>query len=129
MVKYNALLIESGNFAWALISFSVFTIAIWVKAKNGLKHESSEALCALAWMTLGSGVNHSWFALSRHLAEDGDKWNALMFDWRWAMVQTTLLFYGWGAGSLLQSIVKFSNTVKVGLIAGAYVVAFTAGIF
>jgi hypothetical protein len=125
----SALLIESGNFAWALISFSAFAIAIWVRAKNGLKHESSEALCALAWMTLGSGVNHSWFAISRHLADDGARWHSLMFDWRWAMVQITAFLFSWGAVSLLQSITKFSNTVKIGLIASAYVVAFTAGVY
>jgi hypothetical protein len=125
----DSILIESGNFAWSIISFAVFTIALWVKYKNGLKHEASEALCALAWMTLGSGINHSWFAISRHLSPPDEKWHPVMLDWRWAMIHVTLFLYSWGAASLLQSIMKFSDTKKVGLILASYIIAFTAGFY
>jgi hypothetical protein len=129
MVKYNALLSESGNFQWGLLALVVFISTMYIKLKDGLHDDAAHLVDSLCYITASGAAYHLWFAYSRHSSTETGTHNLWMMEWRWLLIQVTAFLFSWGCASLLQSIMKFSDTRKIALIVASYIFAFTIGVY
>ena len=100
----KALIIESSNFLWLIVgAFAVWRVVVW-KLKNHLSRHNDEIIHAWVWIFGSAAVNHGWFALSRHLAPEGERWHLGMFEWRFALIVATSTAFAWGMLSFIRLI-------------------------
>ena len=124
---WSAKVIESSNFFWAGVS-----MYLWYRCsryKAFADKETGKALSGLQWMFMASALNHGWFAVSRHLKDEGSHWNAVMFEWRGFWVLMTALLFVYGSFAIVQHL-EGAKTSTLGMVAvGMAVLSFSAGFF
>ena len=125
----DSLLIEAGNWQWGFLALVVFVVSLYIKYRDGLRHDSEHLIDALCYITVSGAIYHLWFAYSRHSSGETGTHNLWMTEWRWVLIQVTAFLFSWGCASLLQSIMKFSDTRKIALIVSSYVFAFAMGYY
>ena len=84
---------------------------------------------AWGWIAGAIFVNAGWYALSRHLAEPGERWNATMFEWRWLMALSTSAAFAYGMLSFVRLIEDFSVTVQWSMFTILVATAFALGVY
>ena len=118
--------IESSNFMWALASLlGAFYTYKWRKG-GALSPENSEIVHAWTWIFSAAGLNHGWFAMSRHLG-GGDTWNDYMFEWRWLLVLVTSVMFCYGMVKFIKLIENFSVSRKISWIGVIAIASYTLG--
>ena len=121
----KALIIETSNFLWLTIAAcATWRVIIW-KTSNRLDDHEHRVVSAWIWVFVSAAGNHGWFALSRHLSPEGERWHPLLFEWRWAAVLITALGFGWGMAKFVQLIDGYTNLQMVGfgLLSTAFAIA------
>ena len=129
MASWQAISIESDNW-WAVVigMFAAWRVTVW-KYRGHLSEETRYMVCSFAWFFSGYALNHGWFALSRHLSSDGEKWNLAMYEWRWLAVNITAMMCIWGIVSFMQLIDEFSNGQKYALFLSTYILSRFMGFY
>ena len=120
-------LIETTNFWW----FGICLVG-WVRCfywKRGATDQTREIIGNLQFMLAGSGLNHGWFALSRHLRDGEGFWNEAMFDLRVFAVLFTFALFFYGAARFMEHIRGVSLTRSMIVTAAIGVIAALVGFF
>ena len=119
--------IESANFAWLVVSVIGAWYAVkWTRRQEITAHTKE---IILAWVLIfgASGLNHGWFAISRHTAPEGLRWNPDMYEFRWLVVLVTSALFCWGMLRFIRLIEGFTLTRKMTMLGIVAVVSFVAG--
>ena len=122
-------IIESSNFWWTLVAGFSFFCYIRLIRRSDISEYNREIICAWAWVVAASGVNHGWFALSRHLSDDHNRWNNTMFEWRWLVVLLSAGAFCWGTLRFIRLIDDRSFRWQIMVFIGLFAVTFTAGFY
>ena len=121
--------IESGNFLWMVAgAYGVYRILAW-KRQNHLSAYVNQIICAWTWIFISSACNAGWFAMSRHLSEEGELWHQGMFEWRWLMVSLTAIGFAYGMFRFVQLIDDFDDSKFYALFAASIAVSFLIGFY
>ena len=120
-------LIESSNFLWLIIAgFATWRVACW-KLNNHLSEHNREIVTAWVWIFLAAAVNHGWFAFSRHLSPEGERWHPAMFEWRWLLILLTSLAFSWGMLAFIRLIDGHGYKKQSLIFALSFIAAFGIG--
>ena len=125
----DSLIIESSNFLFMIIgAFAVWRVVCW-KLDGHLSEHNRDIVHAWVWVFGAASLNHSWFAMSRHLSEPGERWHAGMLEWRWAAVLLTSLAFSWGMTSFVRHIEGFGYQKQAIIFGLSFVAAYGIGYF
>ena len=125
----DSLIIESSNFLWIIIAaFATWRVCVW-RAANHLSDDNHAIVNAWVFIFSAAAVNHGWFAISRHLSAEGERWNATMLDYRWAVVLATSLAFSWGMLQFIKLIDGYSMRRQLLLFAASFIFAFGIGFY
>ena len=123
----KALIIESSNFLWLIVgAFAFYRILVW-RFSNKLSHHNIDIIQAWLWIFGAAAINHGWFALSRHLSPDDARWNAAMFEWRFAVVVATSAAFSWGMLSFIRLIDGHSYGKQITTFILSFIAAYALG--
>ena len=127
--RYRSELIESGN--WLFVA-AAFVIVIGIEYRVRRDYISAfnvRVLRHLELAAVGVGINHGWFALSRHLAPPFDTWHPLMYDWRWLMILVTANVTAHGLLTVVRLLAHYSIAAQVCAHTVMVIIALVMGIY
>ena len=129
MVDIPAKIIESGNFLFVIGAlFGAYSVVKWEFTRH--LNENTQGITR-AWTVvfMASGLNHLWFAMSRHLSSNGNPWNLAMYDLRPGAVMVTALMFALGMICFIGHIEGFGLRKKLTLFGVAVLAAAGLGFY
>ena len=125
----NSLVIESANFWWLIMAaIATWRVAVW-RANNHLSAQISVIVCAWVWLFAASALNHGWFAISRHLSPEDERWHTGMMEWRWLAVLVTAAMFAWGMTRFMALIEGWDIRAQLAMFSGSFLIAFVVGFY
>lgn len=128
LIPTEAEVIESSNWFWASVCLLGVIMTIRWQRRDMLTKHTSQVVKSWMWVFIAAGINHGWFALSRHLADADSTWNAWMYEHRSLMVAATAAAFGYAAFIFFKLIEQIPDGIMIAIVGSIALFSYFIGV-